>query len=148
MTWPPDISIDDAEYDLIRNGDTAPPRDDAELEDPEVAFDELGHRDFDDEMADLLVDDADQGVALERWKDRLRRYVEQQGPLDALRLRSSSEPPWPAAENPMVGYLIERGTEIANHDGIDPAVAWVAANAWFEGVIAERARMQRLIDED
>jgi hypothetical protein len=148
VTWPPDLSIDDAEYDLIRNGDSAPPRDDAEHEGPEVAFDELGHRDFDDEMADLLVDDADQGVALERWKDRLRRYVEQQGPLDALRLRSSSEPPWPAAENPMVGYLIERGTEIANHDGLDPAIAWVATNAWFEGVIAERARMQRLIDED
>ena len=48
----------------------------------------------------------------------------------------------------MLGYLIAWGTEIAAAEGLEGALAWLAANAWFEGVIAERARIERRIDED
>jgi hypothetical protein len=110
-------------------------------------FDELDERDLDDEIVELLVDEAG-SIALARWRDRLSRYIDQQGALDALRLRTSTEPPWPSTDNPMLGYLIERGAEIGNGDGFEVALAWLAANAWFEGVIAERARIARRIDED
>jgi hypothetical protein len=96
-------------------------------------------------IADLYADDS---AALESWKDRLSEYVDGQGTLDALRLRPSSEPPWPAADNPMLGYLIERSIEVAQDGGIGAAVAWLAANSWFEGAIAERSRFIRLLDAD
>ena len=51
------------------------------------------------------------------------------------------------ADNPMVGFLIERCTEIATEDGLDAAAKWLAANAWLEGVIAERARIERFLGE-
>jgi hypothetical protein len=105
-------------------------------------------RDLDDDIADLLAGDEDGSLALARWKDRLSQYVDRQGALDALRLRSPSEPPWPATDNPMLSYLSERSKEIAIEDGVDTAVAWLARNAWFEGAIAERARIARLVDED
>jgi len=112
------------------------------------AFAEFDSRRFDDAITDLLVGGAPDSAAVERWRDRLSQYVERQGPLDALRLRSSSEPPWPETTNPMVGYLIDRSREIATEDGLDDALASLAANAWFEGVIAERSRIARRIDED
>jgi hypothetical protein len=145
LNWPPRTSIDDVDYDLVRLGSSTAPRD-VEPSVSEDQFDDLGRRDSDDDIIDLLVGDAADTVALARWKDRLRQYVEQQGPLDALRLRSPSEPPWPAPGNPMVGYLIERCTEMATEDGFHAAVTWLATNAWFEGVISERARIARLID--
>ena len=101
--------------------------------------------DLEFEFAHLYADDSD---ALARWKDRLSTYVDLQGTLDALRLRPSSEQPWPAFDNPMLGYLKERATEIAAHDGIDAAITWLAANAWFEGALAERSRFIRLLDAD
>jgi hypothetical protein len=109
---------------------------------------ESGDADLDDgeyEFAQLYADDSE---ALARWKDRLSSYVDLQGTLDALRLRPSSEQPWPAFDNPMLGYLKERGAEIAAHDGLDAAMAWLAANSWFEGAIAERSRFIRLLDAD
>ena len=106
---------------------------DAELDDEEYEF------------AQLYADDS---KALAHWKDRLSTYVDLQGTLDALRLRPASEQPWPAFDNPMLGYLKGRGAEIAAHDGIDAAMAWLAANSWFEGAIAERSRFIRLLDAD
>jgi hypothetical protein len=100
---------------------------------------------FEDEFGRLYADDSE---ALERWKQRLSSYVDLQGTLDALRLRPSSEQPWPAFDNPMLGYLKERSSEIAANDGLDAALAWLAANAWFEGAIAERSRFIRLLDAD
>jgi hypothetical protein len=97
---------------------------------------------------DELSDDADDSAARAHWADRLGRYVDQQGAMDALRLRPQSEPPWPQTENPMVGFLIERGSEIAAEEGVDAALRWLAANAWFEGVIAERVRIARLLDNE
>jgi hypothetical protein len=101
--------------------------------------------DFEDRI-DHLYEDG--GAALARWKDRLSEYVDLQGTLDALRLRPSSEQPWPAFENPMLGYLKERTTEIVDKDGLEAAITWLAANAWFEGAIAERSRFVRLLDAD
>jgi hypothetical protein len=101
-----------------------------------------------EEIADVLALDEDESVALAHWKNRLGEYVERQGALDALRLRSHSEAPWPAKDNPMIGFLRDRGAEIAEEDGIGVALAWLVRNAWFEGAIAERARITRLIDED
>jgi hypothetical protein len=103
-------------------------------------------RDID--LGDLLADDGGDSAALARWKDRLSPYVDRQGGLDALRLRSPSEPPWPAADNPMLAYLNERSREIASEEGLDHALAWIVRHAWFEGAIAERARIGRLVDED
>ena len=90
----------------------------------------------------------DSGAALARWKDRLSEYVDLQGTLDALRLRPSSEQPWPAFDNPMLGYLKERTGEIVAKDGLEAAITWLAANSWFEGAIAERSRFIRLLDAD
>lgn len=101
----------------------------------------------DGDAAGLFVDHGE-SAARTRWAERLSKYVDQQGPIDALRLRSPSEPPWPNAENPMVGYLIERGSEIVADDGLDAALEWLAANAWFEGVVAERVRIARLLDDE
>jgi hypothetical protein len=101
----------------------------------------------DDERTADFADHGD-SVARSRWADRLGRYVDQQGPIDALRLRSPSEPPWPQTENPMVGYLTERSSEIFAEEGLDAALAWLVANAWFEGVVAERVRIARSLDDE
>jgi hypothetical protein len=98
--------------------------------------------------AESLVDSFDDSAARAHWADRLGRYVDQQGAMDALRLRSPSEAPWPQTENPMVGYLVERGAEIAAESGVESALEWLATNAWFEGVIAERVRIARLLDDE
>src|SRR5690349_21847869 len=105
--------------------------------------DSAGDDDIDAEFAHLYAYDSD---ALTRWKDRLSGYVDLQGTLDALRLRPSTEQPWPAFDNPMLGYLKERAAEIAARDGADAAITWLAANAWFEGSLAERSRFFRLLD--
>ena len=102
--------------------------------------------DFEGEGIDHLR--ADDSEALERWEDRLGSYVDLQGTLDALRLRPPTEPPWPACDNPMLGYLIERAAEIDNESGLGSALAWLASNAWFEGALAERARFARMLDSD
>ena len=161
LNWPPEFSIDDADYEFVRHGQSPDPEDadqDDDADDVDVhdaddtpidvrAEPEPERRDFGIASVDLLAGDADEGLARARWKDRLGRYVQQQGPLDALRLRPSSEKPWPAPDNPMVGFLVERCTEIATEDGLDAAAKWLAANAWLEGVIAERARIERFLGE-
>ncbi len=111
----------------------------------------------DDAPFDELDDDfeSDDGIehlraaeseALERWADRLSTYVDLQGTLDALRLRPPTERPWPASDNPMLGYLVERAAEIEGTSGLGSALAWLASNAWFEGALAERARFARFLD--
>ena len=107
-----------------------------------------------DDRAPLPVPDGiahlfpDESAAHELWKDRLSNYVDLQGTLDALRLRPSTEPPWPAAGNPRLAYLEQRTVEIADTEGIAAAISWLAANAWFEGAITERSRFVRLLDAD
>jgi hypothetical protein len=91
---------------------------------------------------------ADASDALVRWEDRLGAYVDLQGTLDALRLRPQTEAPWPASDNPMLGYLVERAAEIEGESGLGCALAWLASNAWFEGALSERARFARFLDAD
>jgi hypothetical protein len=116
-----------------------------ELDDDEYPEDVLGAGFRGEGIAQLYADDS---AALAQWKERLTNYVDLQGTLDALRLRPSSEQPWPAADNAMLGYLKDRSAEIAEADGIEAAIAWLAVNSWFEGAIAERSRFIRLLDAD
>jgi hypothetical protein len=113
------------------------------------AWDELTEAAADDlsaeeRMAELT---AAESAARARWDDRLGRYVDLQGPLDVLRLRPKTEPPWPTSDNPMLGYLVDRSAEIAAADGLGAALAWLASNAWFEGAVAERSRFARFLDD-
>jgi len=48
----------------------------------------------------------------------------------------------------MLAYLEERTAEIAATESMDAAIAWLSANAWFEGAIAERSRFARFLDAD
>jgi hypothetical protein len=103
---------------------------------------------------DVAITDAmaglnpDQSAARARWSDRLAAYVDLQGPLDVLRLRPPTEPPWPTSDNPMLGYLVDRSAEIAADDGLGAALAWLASNSWFEGAVAERSRFARFLGDD
>ena len=101
-----------------------------------------------DEIAEYIGEDTEDSDAHARWKDELSAYVDAQGLLDALRLRSESEAPWPARDNPMLCYITERAHEIAATKGPDAAFDWLALNAWFEGAIAERSRFARAIEND
>ena len=114
---------------------------------PDDAHDELDHRDLGVASIDLLAGDADEGSArreLERPAESIRGAT---GTAPCAPAPLASEPPWPATDNPMIGFLIERCTEIATGDGLDAAAQWLAANAWIEGAIAERGRIERRISE-
>jgi len=105
--------------------------------------------DFEDrDIGVVLAESDDESAVLARWNDQLGAYAHGQGVLDALRLRSKTEPPWPQVDNPMLRYLIERSGEIVEREGLDPAIAWLAAHAWFEGAIAERSRVARMLVDD
>ena len=96
----------------------------------------------------VLAESDAESVVLARWGDQLGTYAQDQGYLDALRLRSETEPPWPQFDNPMLRYLIERSGELVEHEGVEHAIEWLAAHAWFEGAIAERSRVARLLVDD
>jgi hypothetical protein len=108
---------------------------------------------MDDENNDLdigmlLADPRDRSEAYARWSTQLAEYVQQQGSLDALRLRPITEPPWPREDNPMLCYLVDRAVEIIDHDGSDAAITWLARQAWLEATIAERSRVAFLLADD
>lgn len=90
------------------------------------------------DVVDLFPGD-DGGEALPRWNDRLRSYLEAQGDTSELRAATMPDPPWPAYENPMVGYLIDRAAEIARREDVTRALSWLAAHSWFEAVVADRS---------
>jgi len=104
--------------------------------------------DDDLDIGTLLADPGAASRAFTRWSDQLAVYVQQQGSLDALRLRPISEPPWPQDDNPMLSYLVERTAEIAEDDDTDVAIAWIARQAWLEATIAERSRVARLLSDE
>jgi hypothetical protein len=101
-----------------------------------------------DDIGVLLAEPGNDSDALARWQEPLAQYVRNQGQLDALRLRPSTEAPWPQLDNPMVGYLIERAEELAETDGAGAAIYWLATHSWFEATIAERSRLSRLLFDD
>jgi hypothetical protein len=39
----------------------------------------------------------------------------------------------------MLGYLLERTSEIVDGEGSQAGLIWLAVHAWFEGALAERA---------
>ena len=119
---------------------------DLEAEAPDLELDDEPVDDlFDSEIARLYADDSE---ALARWKARLSQYVDSQGTLDALDCGRRRNSRGPRSNNPMLGYLVERCIEIEDESGLGTAVAWLAANSWFEGAIAERSRFIRLLDAD
>ena len=118
-------------------------------DDDEPRVDVLAGHGLDGELGEFFAADDDAAsAARNRWRDRLADYVDRQGPLDALRLRPLSEPPWPADDNPMHAYLLERTSEIASEADLETALRWLGRNAWFEGCIAERSRVSRLLEDD
>ena len=96
----------------------------------------------------LLADPGATSRAFGRWSEQLAVYVQQQGSLDALRLRPISEPPWPTDDNPMLSYLVERTAEIAADEDAAVAMASLARQAWLEATIAERSRVARLLSDE
>ena len=117
-------------------------------EDGEPTLDVFADQGLDDELSEFFAaDDYPASAARHRWRDRLAAYADRQG-LDALRLRPMSEPPWPADDNPMYSYLLERSSEIASESDVETALRWLGLNAWFEGCIAERSRVSRLLEDD
>ena len=57
-------------------------------------------------------DDNDDSPAVVLWRERVDSYMDGQESVDALRRRIQPNPPWPEADNPMLGYLIARAMEI------------------------------------
>jgi hypothetical protein len=46
---------------------------------------------------------------------------------------SQSDTPWPAADNPMLRYLIANAIWLVETEGVPSALLWLATHAWFEG---------------
>ncbi len=84
------------------------------------------------------------GPALEKWREAIEAYMEGQGDaLAPLRAREQPHPPWPDHDNPMIAYLVARALEVAEEEGLEGAIVWLAVHGWFEGALDERARMLR-----
>ena len=88
-------------------------------------------------------DDNDDSPAWQLWSERLTGYLGGQEGIEALRSRTQPNPPWPDADNPMLGYLIARGLEILEQHGPQAALTWVAVHAWFEPTLDTRAELIR-----
>jgi hypothetical protein len=79
------------------------------------------------------------GVAMERFSERLAAYLGNQCAVESLRDSQMPLFPWPDANNPMLEYLVHRSDEMAESDGREAAVVWLAVHAWFEGAAAALA---------
>ena len=88
-------------------------------------------------------DDNDDSPAVALWSERLDSYMDGQEGVEALRRRIQPNPPWPEADNPMLGYLIARAMEIYEEQGPEPAITWVAVHAWFESALDVKADLIR-----
>lgn len=88
-------------------------------------------------------DDNDDSPAVALWRERVDSYMDGQEGVEALRRRIQPNPPWPEADNPMLGYLIARAMEIHEEQGPEAAIAWVAVHAWFESALDNRADLIR-----
>jgi hypothetical protein len=88
-------------------------------------------------------DDNEGSPAADLWGERVNGYLDGQEGVEALRSRVQPNPPWPEADNPMLGYLIARAMEIHEEDGPLTAITWVAVHAWFESALDTRADLIR-----
>jgi hypothetical protein len=50
-----------------------------------------------------------------------------------VRHTEAPDPPWPAQDNPMLGYLTKEAARLAGEVGAPAAMTWLATLAWFEG---------------
>lgn len=91
----------------------------------------------------MTFDDSQDSPALAQWEERLTSYLAVQEGIEALRSRIQPNPPWPEADNPMVGYLIARAMEIHDDGGLEMALAWAVPHAWFESAVETRAALIR-----
>lgn len=73
------------------------------------------------------------GETLREWKDVVQAYVLDRPEVLDARQSPTGEPPWPAPENPMFGYLLARAREIEKEGGALAAMIWLGSHAWFEG---------------
>lgn len=66
----------------------------------------------------------------------LLAYCDRQTPA-AQEARRVYQPqsPWPAAENPMLSYLLGTAKVLIETDGLHAALLWLATHAWFEGAL-------------
>lgn len=87
--------------------------------------------------------DDDDSHARALWGERLDSYLEGQEGIESLRSRIQPKPPWPEADNPMLGYLLARALEILEEDGPETAMTWLAVHAWFESALDTRAELIR-----
>lgn len=87
--------------------------------------------------------DDNESPALALWGERLNSYLDGQEGIEALRSRIQPNPPWPEADNPMLGYLLARAAEIHEEDGPETAMTWLAVHAWFESSVDTRAELIR-----
>jgi hypothetical protein len=87
-------------------------------------------------------DDGEGSVAFELNSSALRAYlvVQDAGELREPRLPL---PPWPALDNPMLKYLIERAIEMSATEPIEVVFGWLSSHAWFEGSIEGRLAERR-----
>jgi len=92
-------------------------------------------------------DDGDDSDALGELHEHLAAYVAAQEGLQPLRDRPQPEPPWPDPANVMLDFLIRRGMELAEAEGPEAAVVWVAVHAWREAALDERARIIRTLQD-
>ncbi len=86
-------------------------------------------------------DDDDGSPARVLWGERLNSYLDGQEGIESLRSRIHPNPPWPEADNPMLGYLLARAMEIVVEDGPETAMTWLAVHAWFESALDTRAEL-------
>jgi len=65
----------------------------------------------------------------------LTAYLDRQTAVEHLRAQPQPNFPWPEAYNPMLTYLVAHAIEVADSDGREAALVWLAVHAWFEGAI-------------
>lgn len=99
--------------------------------------------DDDGRIIELFPGGDDGGEAMGKWRHRLLPYLDERVLLEPARQAPQPEPPWPAEDNPMLGYLIDRAGEIAAAEGEAAAYVWLGVHAWFEGGLDERFRTIR-----
>lgn len=77
----------------------------------------------------------------------LLAYADRQATVQHLRRRTAPDFPWPDAYNPMLKYLVEQAVHIADTEGRDTALVWLAVHAWFEGALDSASGLRQADDE-
>jgi hypothetical protein len=95
--------------------------------------------------------DFEEGREVKPSPPELVAYVDEQDEVlgdSSIRHTEMPEPPWPAQDNPMLTYLLERAARIALDDNVSNALTWLATHAWFEGHLDGLATLFREISAE